>query len=236
MVMHGNLDASSAHSSSELAGCSLWFGEPAAQELFDASSLSATDRERLGSRRSWRREGEFKVSRALKAFTHAEAHSYSLSHSAGHAALLVAPAGMRVGVDLEALRPRDVLRIARFAFHEREIAALELAAQGERAELFYMLWTLKEALGKALQLNLLDALRECVFTRSMNGWLGSAPTDSSWSAQVFRARPGFLLAAAYVGLSAPPVLEKWDWPPQRAAEWPIIACASAPAGVAAPPA
>lgn len=235
-VMHGNLGASSAHSDSDLAGCALWFGSPAAQDFFDASLLSARDRERLGSRQSWRREQEFKVSRALKAFANADTHSYSLSHSAGHAALLLAPAGMRLGVDLEALRPRDYLRIARFAFHEQELSALEASAGEARSELFYVLWTLKEALGKALQLSLLDALRQCVFTRGANGWSGSAPTHLPWSAQVFRVRVEFFLAAAYVGSSAPPALRKWDWPPQRAAEWPVIACATAPAGAGAPPA
>ena len=230
--MHSNLDATSAHSDSDLASCALWLADPAAQDLFDASSLSASDR----ARRSLRREREFKVSRALKAFTRAEAHTFSLSHSAGHAALLIAQPGMRVGVDLEALRPRDVLRIARFGFHEREVAALEAATVHERDELFYVLWTLKEAMGKALQLNLLDALRQCVFTRDMNGWRGSAPTSAAWSAQVFRARADFILAVAYVGVSAPPPLKRWEWPPQRGAEWPLIAaCATAPAGVAAPP-
>lgn len=232
-VMHGNLGATSAHSDSDPASCALWFADPAAQDLFDASTLSAADR----ARQSLRRQREFKVSRALKAFTHAERRTYSLSHSAGHAALLIAPTGMRVGVDLEALRPRDVLRIARFAFHEREVVALEAAAESARDELFYTLWTLKEALGKALQLNLLDALRQCVFTRDMNAWSGSAPTSLAWCAQVYRARANFILAAAYVGVVEPPSLTRWDWPPQRAAEWPLIAaCASVRGGVAAPPA
>lgn len=230
--MHGNLDATSAHSDSEFASCALWLADPAAQDLFDASSLSASDH----AHRGLRREREFKVSRALKAFTRAESHAFSLSHSAGHAALIIAPPGMRVGVDLEALRPRDVLRIARFGFHEQEVAALEAAADDERDELFYVLWTLKEAMGKALQLNLLDALRQCVFTRDTSGWSGSAPTAEAWSAQVFRARTSFILAVACVGVSSPPPLVRWEWPPQRAAEWPLIAaCATAPAGAAAPP-
>lgn len=231
--MQGNLDAMGVHSDNDVAGCALWFADPAAQDLFDASTLSAADR----ARRRLRRAREFKVSRALKAFAHAEAHTYSLSHSAGHAALLIAPTGMRVGVDLEALRPRDVMRIARFAFHEQEVDALEATVDSARTELFYVLWTLKEALGKALQLNLLDALRHCVFTRNLTGWTGSAPTSAAWSAQVFRARADFVLAAAYVGVSAPPPLKRWDWPPQRQAEWPVIAvCASARGAAAAPPA
>lgn len=229
--MHGNLGASSTHS----ADYSLWFSEPAARELFDAATLSEADRERLGAHRSPRREQEFKVSRSLKAFTNAEARVYSLSHSAGHAALLLAPSGSHVGVDLEAMRPRDVLRIARFAFHEQEVHALEAAAERERDELFYVLWTLKEAVGKALQLNLLDALRQCVFRPGMNAWTARAPTQSPWSAQAFRVRPGLVLAAACVGVDSPPTLQQWDWPPQRAGDWPLIACATAPAGAGAPP-
>ena len=232
--MHGNFGASSTHSDSG-TGCSLWLADPTAGELFDAAALSDQDRERLSAHRSLRREREFKVSRALKAFTNAEAHAFSLSHSAGHAALLLAPANLRVGVDLETLQPRDVLRIARFAFHEDEVAALEAATGNARDELFYALWTLKEALGKALELSLLDALRRCVFTRDTNGWTGIAPTAAPWSAQVFRASSGFVLAAAFVGVSELPRLETWEWPPQRAAEWPVIAgCASAHAASVAP--
>lgn len=230
--MHGNLGATGPHSGSHFAGGSLWLADPSAQQLFDASALSAADR----ARRSLRREREFQVSRALKAFTKADALTHSLSHSAGHAALLIAPPGMRVGVDLEAVRARDVLRIARFTFHEQEVAALEAAAEHERDELFYVLWTLKEAMGKALQLNLMDALRHCVFTRGARGWSGDAPTSSAWSAQVFRTPANFILAAACVGVSEPPPLEMWEWPPQRAAEWPVIACASARATAAALPA
>lgn len=234
-VMHGNLDASSAHSDSDVAGYALWLADPTAEHLFDAASLSTTDRSRVGSRQSRRREREFKVSRALKAFTDAEAQSYSLSHSADHAALLVAPTGMCVGVDLEALRPRDTLRVARFTFHEQEVATLEAAAERERDELFYAFWTMKEAVGKALQMSLLDALKRCVFNQDVNGWTGIAPTSLPWSAQVFRARPNFFVATAYVGQRVPPKLRCWDWPPQRAAEWPVIARATARASAAAPP-
>jgi hypothetical protein len=50
-----------------------------------------------------------------------------------------------VGVDLEISRPRDVLRIARFAFSKEEVAALEQQADSARDHLFYTLWTMKEA-------------------------------------------------------------------------------------------
>jgi phosphopantetheinyl transferase (holo-ACP synthase) len=158
-----------------------------------------------------------------------------------------------VGVDLEISRPRDVLRIARFAFSKEEVAALEQQADSARDHLFYTLWTMKEALAKALRLNLIDALRQCVFTRAPEHlaaasirptasiwptiWSASAPTPSPWAIQVFQPRAGFFLAAACVGASRPQALRTWEWPPQRLAHWPLIAAAgaAAPAGAAALP-
>lgn len=235
--MHGNL-----HSRIELndvaaaPSMSLWLATPAARDNFDASLLSDADRARFLARRDSRRQREFQVSRALKSSVLTRSNTHSLSHSGGHAALLSASSDLRVGVDLEVSRPRDVLRIARFGFHEQEVAALEELSIGEQEALFYTLWTLKESLAKALQISLVDALRQCVFTKTAVGWAGSAPTPMPWSAQVFRPRAGFFLAAACVGASVPPPLQQWEWPPQQAANWPVIACVAAPAGAAVLPA
>lgn len=233
--MYGNL-----HAATELNGATsgaelrLWFGLPAAREHFDASTLSASDRARRVAHRSSRRRAEFEVSRALLAFTKSEATTHSLSHSGGHAALVTAPSSLRVGVDLEVSRPRDVLRIARFAFDPSEVRALESAADGTRESLFYTLWTLKESLAKALRLDLIDALRQCVFTLTPAGWHGRAPTEMPWSAAVFQPRPGAFLAVVCVGIAEMPALSKWEWPPRQAGNWPLIAaCAGAPADAAA---
>lgn len=231
--MYGNLHAlTELNDDTPGAELTLWLGLPAAREHFDASTLSASDQARLVAHRSSRRRAEFEVSRALRAFTNAEATTHSLSHSDGHAALLTGLGGFQVGVDLEVSRPRDVLRIARFAFDPSEVRALESAADGTREALFYTLWTLKESLAKALQLGLIDALRQCVFTITPVGWQGCAPTDLPWTAAVFQPRPQTFLAAACVGTAEMPPLRNWEWPPRQAGNWPLIACAAAPADAA----
>lgn len=159
-----------------------------------------------------------------------------MSHSSEHAALLMAPNDWQIGVDLEINRPRDVLKLARFAFHEDEMRALEAVVPESRQALFYTLWTLKESFAKALQLELVDALRQCVFWNNGEAWLGRVPTNSPWSAAVFQPRPDIFVAAAWIGGSAMS-LEQWEWPPQQRGDWPVIAaCASAPSKADAAPA
>lgn len=233
--MHGNLDAPQLNRDASPPGLALWFGTPAAQDYFDPASLTEADRVRLTARRNPRRRQEFKVSRALQGFALGGA-AQSLSHSGGHAALLIASSKQPIGVDLEVIRPRDVLRIARFSFSQAEVAALEASPARLRDELFYTLWTMKEALAKALRLELVDALRQCVFAPAGSIWPGSAPTRAPWSVQVFQPQAGFLLAAACVGSDTPPSLQMWQWPPLLAANWLPTVCATAPAGAAALPA
>ncbi len=68
--------------------------------------------------------------------------SFNVSHSGDHGLIAFAPSG-RVGVDLEVRRPgRDFDGVGRRVFGARERAA------GEEA--FYRLWTMKEALIKAV--------------------------------------------------------------------------------------
>jgi phosphopantetheinyl transferase len=237
--MHGNPPAHSANIT-ELnggatgIGAALWLGLPAAREYFDPATLSEADRTRFAALRGARRRADFEVSRALLAFVDSSAPERSLSHSAEYAALFIAPAGCSAGVDLEMERPRDVIRLARFAFHESEALAFEAAPQAERLPLFYTLWTLKEAFAKALQLPLIDALRRCVFWREAGEWRGKVPTESAWSAMVFQPRPQLFLAAALVGRNRFPQVAQREWPPERNADWPVIALAGAPASADAP--
>jgi hypothetical protein len=105
-----------------------------------------------------------------------------------------------------------------------------------RQSLFYTLWTLKEAFAKALQLDLVDALRRCIFWMDGSEWRGLVPTDAPWSAAVFQPRPDIFIAAAWIGDETAP-LERWEWPPQQRADWPLIAaCAAAPSDADAVPA
>jgi phosphopantetheinyl transferase len=132
-------------------------------------------------------------------------------------------------VDLEANRPREFLRLARFAFAEREVIALEAAPDEARPQLFYTLWTLKESFAKALRLDLVDAVRQCVFWKDDGEWRGQVPTTAAWSAAVFQPRPHLFLAAAFVGEQRMPPLQQWEWPPHQGGNWPLIVRASAPA-------
>ncbi len=239
--MYGNPHARSdtridLNDGSGTSGAALWLGLPGARSYFDLSALSAEDHARFMAQRGARRRADFEVSRALLAFADVETGTHSLSHSAEHAALLIAPTECRTGVDLEINRPRDVLRLARFAFHEREVVALEAAPEDARPRLFYTLWTLKESFAKALQLDLVDAIRQCVFWSEGGEWRGQIPTTAAWSATVFQPRPHLFLAVACVGEHGLPPLQQWEWPPKQRGDWPLIASASAPATSDAVPA
>jgi 4'-phosphopantetheinyl transferase len=73
----------------------------------------------------------------------------SLSHSRVMAAAAVTAIGP-VGVDLELVRPVDVLVLARRWFPAQEAGWLARLPSGQRDEAFLGLWTQKEAIAKAL--------------------------------------------------------------------------------------
>ena len=208
--MHGNLQ--------------LWLAGPEALQRFDPARLTEDERSRYARLRRQERRQEFEVSRALR--THVRDDSpqparESLSHSGGYAALARAHPSLRIGVDLEAHQARDVLATARNAFSESEARALSAAPAGARAPLFYAMWTVKEALAKALQLPLLDALRSCVLLVDGTEWQVRAPTPAGGRVAVYQPRAGLTLAVACIGESLP--IETWSWPPQQPATWPLIA-------------
>jgi phosphopantetheinyl transferase (holo-ACP synthase) len=152
----------------------------------------------------------------------------SLSHSGGYAATAASRVAVRVGVDLECERPRDMTRIARFAFTEHEYAQLEaLATADERLERFYILWTLKEAFAKALSLPLLASLRRCTFVNDAGAWRGTVPTESAWVARTFRPSPTLVLSvvALLPERFSPEDLRisTHEWPAPAASAWRTLA-------------
>lgn len=224
----------------------LWLATPDAAQHFDPVELADDERGSMTRLRQAARRQEFAVSRALRAHVRRVARQPardSLSHSGGHAALIRAPLELRVGVDLELHRPRDALAIARTAFSDAELRALEAAASPERERLFYAMWTVKEALGKALQLELLDALRCCELVVNDGVWQVRSAMAASGRIAVYQPRADLTLAVACIApqgacgaLDAGLPIESWSWPPQRPASWPLMAAiclASAAAPAAA---
>lgn len=202
----------------------VWLGAPEAARFFDADALSAAERQRYDNLRGPGRRDEFAVSRALRSAALGGRNDVSsLSHSGGWAAVAHAPAGYRVGVDIEKSRPRDVLALARFAFDPQETAALAQLAETPRERMFYALWTMKEAMAKALGIPLLTATRQCVFTLREDHWHGTAPTQESWWLRTYQVRADMALAVVIIGEHTPDPLETIDWPPRRVAQWPTIA-------------
>lgn len=75
---------------------------------------------------------------------------FNVSHSGRHGLIALAPS-VRVGVDVEERVPRrDLSRLIEAVFGPDEQADLAAVAGDDRTRLFFRLWTLKEAVAKAL--------------------------------------------------------------------------------------
>ncbi len=82
---------------------------------------------------------------------------FNLSHSDGFVA--VALGDGQVGIDLQRINLAfDPIPLAERFFSAEEAASIKQAAEMDRPDLFFALWTKKEALGKALGRGLADML------------------------------------------------------------------------------
>ncbi len=177
--------------------------------------------------RSARRRRDWASSRALLSAVNVERDQQSsLAHSHGYAALALAPRAVAVGIDLEWMAPREFLGMANIAYSADECALLaSLDDPRELCSTFYELWTLKEAFGKALQLPLLDALRQCRFVDAGLRRRADVPTNRHWRATVFAPRPQLRLAVARIADAPAPLdapLETFEWPQPRGCDWTVI--------------
>jgi 4'-phosphopantetheinyl transferase len=85
---------------------------------------------------------------------------FNLSHS-DQAALFAFAAGRRVGVDVERVHSRtDVMGLGKQVFTDAEIERLSATPEQEKEDLFFTVWTQKEAFIKAVGLGLSAPLRE----------------------------------------------------------------------------
>ncbi|MHB8911397.1 MAG: 4'-phosphopantetheinyl transferase family protein [Lysobacter sp.] len=129
-------------------------------------------------------------------------HDCSWSHS-GDGLLLAIGEGMRVGADLERLRPRPRAQaLAERYFTTPEARWLATRADSERGRAFLRLWCAKEAVLKAHGHGLsfgLDRLRfeehhGALQLVACDPGLGAA---AAWSLREFEPAPGYLAALAW---------------------------------------
>ncbi|KAF1712252.1 4-phosphopantetheinyl transferase [Pseudoxanthomonas kalamensis DSM 18571] len=125
------------------------------------------------------------------------------SHS-GDALLLALGRDVRVGVDIELLRPRPrAMELARRFFHRDEAAWLQSLADAARREReFVRLWCAKEAVLKAHGHGVSFGLDRLVFVDGDDGLrlVASDPalgTPEQWQLQQWQPRAGYLAALAW---------------------------------------
>lgn len=218
-----------AHSAAAEPQLCVWLAGPGARSFFDADAQTPEDRLRWQQLSSARRREEWEVSRALLAHVRGRTRQLSLSHSAGHAAVAAGSGAVSLGVDVEQVRERDFLRLAKFAFAAGEHAQLEALAPRARAERFYILWTLKEAFAKALGLSVLQSVSRCTFLRHRDEWRAAVPAPGAWVARVFRPRPSLVLSVVALlperatTSRACRLVETKEWPAVETPSWPTLA-------------
>lgn len=86
---------------------------------------------------------------------------FNLSHSGGFVA--VALGDGQVGIDLQDVNADfDPIPLAERFFSPEESASIKQATEAERPDIFFALWTRKEAIGKALGRGLVDTLGKSI--------------------------------------------------------------------------
>jgi len=177
----------------------IWWADPSAASLYGVEHLSADDALRAPAIRSGKAQRDWQVSRAL--LQHGRAArpgpgATSLSHSSGHALLATAPPGWKVGVDLEATRPRNVDGLAQWVCSRAERDLLASLPEEARLLRFYQLWTLKEAFIKAAGLDF-PADMASVGLNPMSTGLALRPPAGRWSACSYRAGAGWMASVVW---------------------------------------
>jgi 4'-phosphopantetheinyl transferase len=124
---------------------------------------------------------------------------FNLSHS-DEAALFALAAGKRVGVDIERVRSGvDVDGIAQQVLTPAEIEKLSAAAATQKEDLFYAMWTQKEAYIKAIGLGLSAPVRQITVGE---GVLDAGNDSGGWMIEGSGARWSLLRLDAPAGYQA----------------------------------
>ncbi|MFY0479115.1 4'-phosphopantetheinyl transferase family protein [Achromobacter marplatensis] len=191
----------------------MYWADKSAAVLYKQENLSDEDARRApgnGSRQA--RRDDWQVSRALLHDVRSAMPPgavLSLSHSGGHAICGQAPAGWKLGADLEPMRARDIPRLAEWVCSPAEaagLAALDGEAQQER---FYLLWTLKEAFIKAAGLDFpADMASVGLAPDVAGGWRLNAPTGA-WRACSWRVGRAWVASMVWLAPSDNAMSPQW---------------------------
>jgi 4'-phosphopantetheinyl transferase len=130
---------------------------------------------------SWRLSHSASGKPVVRTSSGSEVAKISISHSRGLVACAISDLGS-IGIDVEYCAPgRRIVNIAEMTFGEAELAAV--GREGSAA--FYKIWTLREAMAKALGLGVVNMA-------SQSDLFSSAPVGKAWSVSVKRERWTFL--------------------------------------------
>lgn len=194
----------------------MYWADQRAAVLYQDENLSADDARRVPASDSRQaRKDDWQVSRVL---LH-EARSamtpdavLSLSHSGGHAICAQAPAGWKLGADLEHMRPRDVPRLADWVCSPAEAAALAALDGDAQREHFYLLWTLKEAFIKAANLDFPADMASVGLAPGAGGeWRLNAPAGA-WRACSWRVGGAWMASMVWLAFSDNAMSPQWRAP------------------------
>ena len=171
-------------------------GNPPLAASYDNGSLNHHDRLRIERTPQLAGRIDWKVSRTLKRQT--DLPVVSLSHSKGFAAILSTGHMIPAGVDLEAIRPRNFMRLAEWICTAEEQEYLR--RHNWQAEIFYRLWCTKEALLKAAGLVFPTDMPEVGY-RFCDGNIDGLriPNQNGWHGITALLTPNFALACVWYG-------------------------------------
>lgn len=135
--------------------------------------------------------------------------TFSLSHSADQAVLALAE-GMSIGVDIERLRAVEHGDIAARYFHANEAAWIESRqTEAEQRLAFFHMWTLKEAVAKAVGVGMSLPFSHFEVAAAPPGVLVAPPgSPGPWLLRFLDAPAGYLCALALPGVSEARVIQR----------------------------
>jgi 4'-phosphopantetheinyl transferase len=166
---------------------------------YDSSLLKGKDLLRSGNQRSPKADAEWRSSRALLQRVPGDEGVFSLSHKIGHAVVACAPAGWRLGIDLECVKPRDIGGLAEWMAAPDEAKALAALPTAAALQHFYRLWTFKEAMIKARGQEFPADLKANTLVADAASGTWHVQTDDAqpWQLRVFECAPNWVLSVVW---------------------------------------